>query len=288
MTVESSRLASCILPLELCALSAKICEMDLKTALQLRSCELVAFVGAGGKTTAAWLLLRQVVASGERAVFTTTTHIFEPKKAPLLLDANPDPADVVRMLIEVPAIVLAARRAETDTSGRATSSPYPALSTKLKGLDPQTLTELSRRLPGITWIVEADGAKGRQLKVPAEHEPAIPAGADHVIIVAGLGALNRPLDESTVHRPELAARLLSLPVGTMITATMVARLIDHPSGGLKNVPPHAAPVVLLVQRGARVHPQAEKIASRLLLGGHIHRVVLANLRAPVPVLGVWG
>ena len=262
--------------------------MDLTAALQLRSCELIAFVGAGGKTTAAWLLLRQIVASGERAVFATTTHIFEPQKAPLLLDTNPDPADLVRRLIEVPALVLAAKRGETDNSGRAASSPYPARSTKLVGLTPQTLTELARRLPGVTWIVEADGARGRQLKAPAEHEPAIPAGTDRVVIVAGLGALNKPLNESTVHRPELAAKLLSLPVGTMITATMLARLLDNPAGGLKNIPPHAAPVVLLVQRGTSAHPQAEKIANRLLLGGHIHRVVLANLRAPVPVLGVWG
>ena len=45
----------------------------------MRSGELIALVGAGGKTTAAWLLLRLLVESGEQAVFTTTTRIFRPR-----------------------------------------------------------------------------------------------------------------------------------------------------------------------------------------------------------------
>ncbi|HIQ01562.1 MAG TPA: hypothetical protein EYH30_05470, partial [Anaerolineales bacterium] len=79
--------------------------MDL-TALGLQPGELIALVGAGEKSRAAWHLLRQLVASGERAVFTTTMWISAPRKAPLFLDPRPNPAEVARALTESPALVL--------------------------------------------------------------------------------------------------------------------------------------------------------------------------------------
>jgi probable selenium-dependent hydroxylase accessory protein YqeC len=176
---------------------------------------MVAFVGAGGKTTAAWRLLRLLVESGERVVFTTTTRIFEPRERgiPLLLAPEPDPAEIERLLARSPALVLAAGRGEeveVDPAHPA-RSPYAAFATKLVGLAPDVLSALAQRLPGVTWPVEADGAKGRLLKAPAEYEPVLPAGAERVVVVAGLEAIGRPLDERTVHRPEIAARLLGLP-----------------------------------------------------------------------------
>ena len=176
---------------------------------------MVAFVGAGGKTTAAWRLLRLLVESGERVVFTTTTRIFEPRErdVPLLLAPEPDPAEIERLLARSPALVLAAGRGEeveVDPAHPA-RSPYAAFATKLVGLAPDVLSALAQRLPGVTWLVEADGAKGRLLKAPAEYEPVLPAGAERVVVVAGLEAIGRPLDERTVHRPEIAARLLGLP-----------------------------------------------------------------------------
>ena len=65
--------------------------MDLKTALGLEPGEMVALVGAGGKTTTAWRLLRSCADSGEQAVFTTTTRVFQPKDAVLILDPEPKP-----------------------------------------------------------------------------------------------------------------------------------------------------------------------------------------------------
>ena len=233
---------------------------------------MVAFVGAGGKTTAAWRLLRLLVESGERVVFTTTTRIFEPRErdVPLLLAPEPDPAEIERLLARSPALVLAAGRGEeveVDPAHPA-RSPYAAFATKLVGLAPDVLSALAQRLPGVTWLVEADGAKGRLLKAPAEYEPVLPAGAERVVVVAGLEAIGRPLDEHTVHRPEIAARLLGLPgscakpppqvgVGSqlrqarldVITPAMVATLLGHQAGGLKGIPPQVQVVVLLTQWG---------------------------------------
>lgn len=260
--------------------------MNLQQALGLQPGEMLALVGAGGKTSAAWHLLRLLVRAGERVVFTTTTHIFEPQQAPLLLNPHPDPADIAAALLGSPAIFLAAERGKWGDDSMAQCSPYPAHPTKLVGLEPQTITELWRRLPSTTWIVEADGAKGRLLKAPAEYEPVIPPAASRVVVTASLEALGRPLDAPFVHRPEIAARLLGVELGAPITPAMLAALLVHPQGGLKGVPRGAAVIALLTQNGNAPHPQAEEVARSIAQSRRFARVVLANLRAAQPVLGV--
>ena len=263
--------------------------MDLKTAVGLSAGELVAFVGAGGKTTTVWRLLRLLVDSGKRVIFTTTTHIFRPQEMPLLLSPHPGAAEIARRLAELPILVLAAGRGESGDPTHAARSPYPADPVKLVGLKPEVLSDLARRLPDVTWLVEADGARGRLLKAPTAHEPVIPSGADRVIIVAGLNAIGEPLDERTVHRPEIAAHLLGVPLGAVITPDLFARLIGHPAGGLKGAASDVETVVLLTQWSGEgcPHVHAAAVARQLLPGCRVARVVLADLRAPDPVLKVW-
>jgi molybdenum cofactor cytidylyltransferase len=261
--------------------------MDLSAALNIQPGDLVAFVGAGGKTTTIWHLLRSLAARKERVIFATTTHIFKPRRAPLLLNPYPDPAQVALVLTRWSALILAAELGEEGDPQMAAHCPYPATARKLNGLKPEVVTDLARRLPGVTWLVEADGAKGRALKAPADHEPVIPSGARRVVVVGSLAALGRPLDDGTVHRAERAAALLRVPLGVPITPDMVAGLLGHAGGGLRAIPPRAAVVALLTQPEPDPRPEAAAIARQLLLGRRIRRVVLANLRAPDPILEVW-
>lgn len=261
--------------------------MDLLNALDVKPGEVVAFVGAGGKTTAIWHLLRFLVACGERVIFTTTTHIFKPLRAPLMLDPCPDAAQIALVLLERSAVILAAGMGEEGDPEMAAHSPYPATPRKLNGLRPEVINDLAPRLPGVTWLVEADGARGRALKAPAEYEPVIPSGARRVVVVGSLAALGRPLNDATVHRAERAAVLLGVPLGVPITPDMVAGLLGHASGGLKAIPPKASVAALLTQSEPTPRPEAATVARQLLLGQRIRRVVLANLRAPDPVLEVW-
>lgn len=260
--------------------------MRMREALHVRPGERVAFVGAGGKTSAAWRVLTELTGEGYPVVFTTTTRIFEPEGVPLLLEPDPSPAAVRGAMGDPPFLVLAAGRGEP-YPGEVPTRPYRARPVKLVGLAPERIDSLARALPKVTWLVEADGAKRRKLKAPAEYEPVIPSGVDRVVVVGGLAALGRPLDERTVHRPERAARLLEVPFGTTITPEMVAALLAHPQGGLKGVPGSAAVVALLTQQEGPAHPQAAAVAWRLLFSGRIRRVVLADLFAPEPVLEVW-
>jgi len=252
--------------------------VDLKAALGLQPGELIALVGAGGKTTTAWRLLRQLTAAGKHVVFTTTTHIFEPRDIPLLLAPRPDAAEIARRLAESPALALAAARGERGDPAHAARSPYLASPVKLVGLEPEVLGNLARQLPEVTWLVEADGARGRLLKAPAEYEPVIPDEADRVIVVAGLDAIGKPLDEGVVHRPEIAARLLRVPLGAAITPDLFASLVGHASGGLKGVPSCAEVIALLTQWSgdSDLFPYADSISRQLLSNDRIAEVVPVN------------
>ncbi len=51
---------------------------DLLDALGVQPGNCVAVVGAGGKTTLCWRMVQALASRGERAVFTTTTKIWQP------------------------------------------------------------------------------------------------------------------------------------------------------------------------------------------------------------------
>jgi len=261
--------------------------MNLQAALGVKLGELIAFVGAGGKTTAAWRLMNLLLDSGERAIFSTTTRIFQPRDVPLVLSPHPRPSPIVMKLLESPGLILGATRGKQGDPEQAARCPYAAEPVKLVGLKAVTLNELARRLPGVTWLVKADDAKGRMLKAPEQHEPAIPRGADLVVVVAGLGAIGKPIIEHTVHHPEIAAQLVNVPLGTIITPDMFATLVGHTSGGLKDAPSRARIVALLTQQDDNPNAHAETVAQQLLSGSRISRVVLAGFPDLNPVLDVW-
>jgi len=262
---------------------------DLASALGVARGEVVALVGAGGKTTAGWRLRDELAAAGHPAVFTTTTRIFKPAvgHAVLILDPEPGAADLRQALTGVSPVVWAAGVGERGDPDRARRSPYPAESLKLVGVAPDAVDRVSRGLREVAWLVEADGAKGRLLKAPASYEPVIPSMAGRVVVVAALDAIGRPLDEDTVHRPEIAARLLDAPGGARITPEMVAELVAHPNGGLKGVPAGAEPVVLLTRWDGPAAASAQTIARHLLRTGRVTRVVHADLRLADPVTSLW-
>ncbi len=102
-------------------------------------------------------------------------------------------------------------------------------------------TEFSRlavlcRKNGYTLINEADGASRRHIKAPADHEPVIPPETTVCIYVAGLDVLGQVVNDVNVHRPKLFSAVSGAEIGSMINADHIARLYDHPNGGMKNNP----------------------------------------------------
>jgi molybdenum cofactor cytidylyltransferase len=124
--------------------------------------------------------------------------------------------------------------------------------------------------------MEADGSRRLPLKAPGGHEPEIPDFVDRVIVLAGLSGVGERLGPETVHRPAEFSALSGLEPGEPITPEGLARVLSHPSGGLKNIPDTARRHVYLNQAD---DPDRIEIARQLArrLGGSFDSIIAGNL-----------
>ncbi|MCL4506175.1 MAG: selenium cofactor biosynthesis protein YqeC [Chloroflexi bacterium] len=249
-------------------------------ALQLAAGECIAVVGAGGKTSLCWLLARELVGRGERAVFTTTTRIRQPQ--PEAFDRIVVGGDPAALLDDAGwrSACIAARVDGAPDDTPLDDSLMPVVHTKLAGFSAEQVCDLYRSISNlqspITFLVEADGARGLMLKAPADYEPVIPACATSVCIVANLDCLGRPLDGRVAHRPERIAALTGAQMGEPITPELVVSLLAHPQGGLKGIPAGARRIAVLMQRDAQVaHPDAAVVVDGLVARGYERAIVLS-------------
>ena len=187
--------------------------------------DVVAIVGAGGKTTTMFALAAALTARGLTVVTTKSTVIHRPTFAR-------GPRVVVvpqhRWAAELPD-VLGTERMLTVVVAQPSERRWD-------GVPPEAASDLLEASGADVVIVEADGARSRLLKAPAEHEPAMPPTANVVLPVASLLALGRPVSARHVHRPELVTELLGIGPNEPVLADHVARLLLHPDGGLKSAP----------------------------------------------------
>jgi len=251
--------------------------MRLCDALQLRRGDIVALVGAGGKTTAMYRLARELSENGWRVVATTTTMIYPPsQEQSQALIVEPDPVLALQRVEDAlraaRQITLAAERLEAQG--------------KLRGIDPHLLPALGKLADVV--IVEADGARGRSLKAPASHEPVVPAAASVFIPVVGIDAVGHALDDSVAHRAELAASLTGHALGETITTSLIARLLVHPQGAMKGAPSTARVIPLLNKvHDTRSLTAGREIADRMRSDLRIERVLLGAVQSEEPVVECW-
>ena len=265
--------------------------MRLLDALGVSATQALACVGAGGKTTACWRAWLECRSPGAPAIFSTTTHILEPVLPPdsaLYLSRDPDAARVRSLVRSAAGLILAAARLPDVLMDVEPNPVAPSRPVKVSGLQPEQIDRMIEQLPGITWLVEADGARGRSLKVPAAHEPAVPSRVSAVAVVAHLDVIDQPLDETLAHHADRVAEYFRMKMGDRVMSRHLTQLLIDPRGGLKGVPAGARVAAVLNQRQAQqLHPQAESIAQSLLASGSYERVVVAALRAEHPVLEVF-
>jgi len=257
--------------------------MLLSHALRCQSKEVIALVGAGGKTTAMFRLARELAAQGLRVVTTTTTRIFvtQMTAAPYHLIAE-NAGDEETLLAQLPEALH--QHGHVLVVGGTEVAKNKAL-----GIRP-ALVERIAALEAVDGVViEADGARMRPFKAPAEHEPVIPACTTLVVPMMGMEAIGRPLTADHVHRPERVAALTGAALGDPITPEIVAAVLAHPQGGCQHVPLTARVVPLLnkVETEEQL-AVAREVACLLLQRPAIEAVVLAAVKADDPVREVWG
>jgi len=240
--------------------------MKFSKALRLTKFPVVALVGAGGKTTALYMLAKELTPS----IVSTSTHLGE-------WQANQcDIHIVVKTGEEFPDI----------PAGGVTLVTGEKVNDRISGLDFGQLAELKKIADGrgLSLLIEADGAHQKPLKAPANHEPAIPDIVNTVIVTAGLEGLNNPLEEKFVHRPELFSQISGLEIGKTVTIDALGKALTHPSGGLKNIPVNARKIALLNQADTpELQSQGKLLAEKILPA--YDAVVIASLKAthePIP------
>jgi molybdenum cofactor cytidylyltransferase len=214
--------------------------------------DVVAVAGAGGKTTLVYRLAAEARASGLRVLVTTTTHMGtlpEATTGPVFVEADGDPrAGIAKALAQGGLATLLGRRVRED---------------KLQGVAPEHVDALARRADLV--LVEADGARGRSLKTPADHEPVVPRSTTLLIVVAGLDALGQPLAEAHVHRIDRVAAAAGRAPGSTMDEDVVVAALGDPSGYPSRVPPEARSAVFLNKaEGEAALQAAARIARRLV------------------------
>ena len=244
--------------------------MNLSQAFRLSNSTTIAFVGAGGKTTAIFQLARELAP----VVVTATTHLGDWQVA--LADRH----FIWEADAPMPEMESRLGAGVTLVTGSLEGNRY-------RGLSPAQ-TETLRQLAGyhdLPLLIEADGARQKPLKAPAAHEPPIPNFVDAVVVVAGLSGLGQPLTDEIVHRAEIFGELAGQTTHQPITAQMLAAVLMHPQGGLKNIPAGARRIALLNQADtAELQAQAGGISNALL--NAFDTVVVASLKPPASIYAV--
>jgi len=255
--------------------------MRLSSALRLAPGQTVAFTGAGGKTAALRRLVQEL-APDTPLLLTTTTRLGREQNSLaahhlVLIGDRPLP-DLTAALVRHRSVLVTGELLEAE--GKWTAPPGAHLA---------ALRQAALEA-GAVLLIEADGARGRSLKAPGEHEPVVPDFAELVVPVAGLDALGQPIDSAAVHRPERVSELLGLSMQERLLPEHLARVLASAMGGLKNVPRQAAVRVLLnkCDDGPRL-ADGRTVAEQLLApGGSIQAVILASLESDPPVREVHG
>jgi probable selenium-dependent hydroxylase accessory protein YqeC len=208
----------------------------LTGALGTTGPQLVAFVGAGGKTTALQRLCEELAARAGGILATTTTAMFARQLTslgPLLIEDDDE-------------TTLATRAGEAlGGSGIVTLARAHAADQKVEGLAPAEVDALWTAGVAGSIVVEADGSRGLPLKAFGEAEPQLPMTATTVVVVAGLDALGRPLDEDHVHRAGLLLTLLDAAEGDAVTPRLFAAALALQVARVRALTPRARVVVLL-------------------------------------------
>lgn len=249
--------------------------MRITDALEVRPGDVVALVGAGGKTSTMFRLADELVQQGWRVVTTTTTRVaqdelsFAPQQVGFghgmyLPKSLPEQLSLHRH-------VFVFTKTEPDH--------------KVRGVRPAWLDENLAQAPFLdVVIVEADGSRRLPMKAPLPHEPVIPSSASIVVPVISMEALGQPLDEAHIYGAEIVHRLTGHPLGEAVTSKTIAAVLIHPQLGVKGIPPGARIAPLLNRVTAETLSAAREVASYSLTDLNINRVLLGCVHSRDPVL----
>jgi probable selenium-dependent hydroxylase accessory protein YqeC len=194
--------------------------------LDLDKKHVIAFVGAGGKSTSMDILAKEFKKMGKRVLVTTTTVIFQHQ--------HKDNDEFI--LGEFPYGYYPMESSIT-LFGRSMDNG------KIRGVTEEEVKEIHKMGIFDIILIEADGARMKPIKAPADHEPVVPRITTMTIGVIGLDSIGKSLGEEHVHRPEILRSVLDVELPHYIDANDIVRLASSEDGLFKRT--YGRKVILL-------------------------------------------
>jgi probable selenium-dependent hydroxylase accessory protein YqeC len=235
--------------------------------IDLPTSPLIAITGAGGKTTTMYTLASELAQRGKRVITTTTTQIFYPEA---------DETDTLIVASETDALLKTIDEAWQQYH-RVTVAGTVLRTEKLAGLQPEQPYELLLKSGADVVIVEADGARHRMIKAPAEHEPVIPLQTNVALLLMSAECINQPLSDEIAHRPELVAKVTGINVGDLLSPAVIARLITSEQGAFKHIPETVTAYLLITHASMAQNEAIRELVSLVRPSTRINGVLNSQL-----------
>jgi probable selenium-dependent hydroxylase accessory protein YqeC len=238
--------------------------LKLYLALGIAPGDIVAFVGAGGKSSAIQAVADELAEAKMTFLTAPTTKMLVSETEKLGSLVTSEDAGELRTKAE--------EALSDGTSGVVVGSGLLSKN-RVGGVEPATIPSLAPIADVV--LVEADGSRRRPIKGTAAHEPALPDAVTLVVAVGNISAFGAPLTEENVHRPELFSKLTGIGPGQSITARAFARALAQ--GSLGNTPKSARTAALITG----VHPGKSmadaSVVTRELWRFGVKKVVITSL-----------
>jgi len=233
---------------------------------------IVSCVGAGGKKTT---MFRLAEAHTGRVGITATTHIeFFPKT----LNATNYIADESELFDAIK---------NDQTSKRIAFAKPSERFGRRAGLSLESIQKFRDIGNFDLLVIKADGARGRFIKAPAEHEPAIAPCSDVVISILSAKVIGMPLSEEIAHRVEQICKVSNLKEGDEIKPVHIARILASDNGSLKYTgSAKIIPLINMVDDSDLEKVAREAAKEALQLTDRFDTVVLAAMKKEQPVIDV--
>ena len=190
--------------------------MKLSNYMELKKKDIISFVGAGGKTTMMFKLAEELRANN-KVLVTTTTKIYIP------LD---DKYDFICTDKEMIPRYITMNENGIYILGLAVNGEN-----KILGLSAKELDEL---VPYFDYIlIEADGAKEKQLKGWNEFEPVIYGKTTKTVGIIDIQSCGILINENNIHRSKIFCEITGAKEGETVKLEDLSKLIFHPKGLFK-------------------------------------------------------
>jgi molybdenum cofactor cytidylyltransferase len=247
--------------------------MKLHQALDIARGDVVAFIGAGGKTSAMFNLGHELAEMGWRVTATTTTSIS--------LDQ-----------LELMPYAVTVREGMGALSMALDESRFAFVYDEIRadnvyGPSHEFISRMLDSVASDVLLIEADYANGLPLKAPYDDEPVVPRETSLVVPVASLAVLGQELDEAHVYNAEAIIERYGFGEGQRVKSPWVAQVLRDETLGLARVPDKARVVTLLNQVSeGYLRGRARLIARLILRSNRVNSVAIGSVRSADPIMEV--